>query len=193
MDLPQERIARRLNHVEFVHRPGERELVRTLFDLLGIETRLAMGGRTLIGVIDPPTFNPADNENYIAGGEVDPEQWRFDQALAEAVRREPLADAFNGYMSLLERKPPRGMHFGVNFSTLEAWEAAVARVADVEARAPSIARRVRLLKAFRPDDPEPLSPVHQAFIWTDIIASGSLALGQRIELAALVGDLGDAI
>jgi hypothetical protein len=179
-------VARRLNHVEFVHRPGERELVLALFDLLGFETVVMMDGEVLIGVIDPSTFEATNNDNYIAGREVRPEQWRFDQALEEALRQEPLAEAFAGHKQLLAEKPQWGMHFGVNFSTLEAWEAAVARVAAVDTLAPTLRGRVRLLATFRPDDPEPFSPVHQAFLWTDVLASGSLALGQRIELAALI-------
>jgi hypothetical protein len=78
------------------------------------------------------------------------------------------------------------MHFGINFSTLERWEAAVARVRHTDRHAPQLSGRVRLTAVFRPDDPEPVSTVHQAFLWTDVIASGSLALGQRIELSTVV-------
>jgi hypothetical protein len=180
-------VNRRLNHVEFVHRPGERDLVYALFDLLGFQTIEMMNGEVLVAAVDPPSFRERDNDNYIAGREVRPEQWAFDQALEAALTQTPLAAPFAGYKDLLDRIPQWGMHFGVNFTTLDAWEAAVAKVAEVEVHAPALSRRVQLLKVFRPDDPDPLSPVHQAFIWTDLIASGSLALGQRIELAHLAG------
>jgi hypothetical protein len=178
-------VDRRLNHVEFVHPPGDRELVFALFDLLGFETEV-LGGEIILGIIDPATFKKVNNDNVLAGREVRPEQWAFDQALAEALRQKPLADAFEGYKDLLSRKPYWGMHFGINFSTLERWEAAVARVRHIDKHAPQLSGRVRLTAVFRPDDPEPVSTVHQAFLWTDVIASGSLALGQRIELSTVV-------
>jgi hypothetical protein len=179
-------VAQRLNHVEFVHRPGERHLVHALFDLLGFQSLEMWDGEIIIGVVDPPTFNELDNDNVLAGREVRPEQWAFDQTLAEALRQEPLASAFAGHKALLAQKPQWGMHFGIHFRSLDRWEAAVARVAELETHAPALKGRARLIKVFRPDDPEPMSPLHQAFLWTDIIASGSLALGQRIELSARV-------
>jgi hypothetical protein len=176
-------LAQRLNHVEFVHRPGERQLAIDLFGLLGFESLEMWNREILIGIIDPSTFDELDNDNVLAGREVRPEQWAFDQTLAEALKQEPLASAFAGHKALLSDKPQWGMHFGVHFRDLDRWEAAVARVAEVDAQAPSLRGRVRLLKVFRPDDPEPFSPLHQAFLWTDVLASGSLALGQRIELS----------
>jgi hypothetical protein len=180
-------VDRRLNHVEFVHPPGERELALALFHLLGFETQITPpGGEIIIAIIDPATFRSVNNDNVIAGREVRPEQWAFDQALAEALRHEPLASAYAGQRGLLTRKPQWGMHFGVNFSSFKNWEATVARVSDVEKHAPILKGRVKLRKVFRPDDPEPASVIHQAFFWTDVIASGSLALGQNIELSTVV-------
>jgi hypothetical protein len=180
----QSYVDRRLNHVEFVHTPGDRELVIALFDLLGFQTEI-LGGEIILGIVDPATFKKVNNDNVLAGREVRPEQWAFDQALAEALRQKPLADAFAGYKGLLSQKPYWGMHFGINFSTLAKWEAAVARVKEMDRHAPTLKGRVQLTAVFRPDDPEPVSTVHQAFLWTDIIASGSLALGQRIELSTV--------
>ena len=178
-------VDRRLNHVEFVHPPGEREHVLALFRLLGFETEI-LGGEIILGIVDPPTFKKVNNDNVLAGREVRPEQWVFDQALAAALRQKPLQEAYDGYKDLLSRKPQWGMHFGINFSTLAKWEAAVDRVRNVEKHAPILKDRLRLTAVFRPDDPEPASTVHQAFLWTDVLASGSLALGQRIELSTVV-------
>ena len=84
---PRPYVARRLNHVEFVHRPGERDLVFALFSLLGFETEVMPGGEVLLGIVDPATFRKLNNDNYLAGREVPPEQWAFDQALADAAKR----------------------------------------------------------------------------------------------------------
>jgi hypothetical protein len=182
----QTRVDQRLNHVEFVHRPGERALVHSLFRLLGWEPMEMWEGVIILGIVDPPTFNELDNDNVLAGREVRPEQWAFDQALAEQLKQEPLKSAFQGQKDMLAQNPQWGMHFGYHMSTLERWEAAVKRLEDLETLAPELKGRAKLLKVFRPDDPKPFSPLHQAFLWTDIIASGSLALGQRIEISARV-------
>jgi hypothetical protein len=167
-----------LNHMEFVHRPGEAHLVLELFRLLGLEP---FEGQFLVGSIDPATSNRVDN--ILAGSEVRAEQWAFDQALAEAVREGPLSGAFAGYQDLLVRAPQWGMHVGIRFDSLDDWEGTVGRVGDVERTAPALAGRVALRGVFRPGDQGSVSDVvHQAFMWTDVIACGSLALGQHLEL-----------
>ena len=176
-------VTRRLNHVEFVHRPGERHLVFALFDLLGFETFEVMDGVIVMVVMDPPSFDMTENENYLAGSEVQPEQWAFDQALTNALRTQPLEPLFASFLDVIAQKPYLGMHFGVHLSSPEKWEESVARLEDIDKCAPSLSGRVRLLNAFRRGDPGAPSRLNQAFLWTDVIASGSLALGQRIELA----------
>jgi hypothetical protein len=180
-------VKQRVNHVEFVHPPGDRELAKAFFDLLGF-TPVEQGpnDEILLAIVDQATFEDANNDNYLAGREVRPEQWQFDQTLAEALRQEPLASAYAHQREMLEQKPQWGMHFGVCFDSVADWEAAVARVLDVAAIAPKLEGRVRMLKVFRPGDPDQKYPINQAFVWTDIIASGSLALGQRIELTTRI-------
>jgi hypothetical protein len=182
----QTKVAQRLNHVEFVHRPGERRLVHALFEVMGIQPMEIWDGEIILGIVDPPTFNEIDNDNVLAGREVRPEQWAFDQALEKALGQEPLASAYAGHKEMLAHKPQWGMHFGYHMSTLERWEAAVARLQNLETLAPELKGRAKLLRVFRPEDPDQPAPLHQAFLWTDILASGSLALGQRIELSARV-------
>jgi hypothetical protein len=185
MDIAQ---ARKLNHVEFVHRPGERDLVTAFFKLLGIDVVDAMEGRYLVCPVDPGTFDVRKNENYFAGTQVRPEQWAFDQALIETLQDGPLAASFAEYQGMLDRKPQDGMHCGMHFSSVEEWESAIARIGAIEEHAPELAGRVRLCGVFRPDEPGSVAAIHQAFVWTDVIASGSLAFGQRIELSAIAPD-----
>jgi len=180
------RTAKQLNHAEFVHPPGERPLVRALFELLGFDMMEVMDGEYVIGVIDPATFEESNNENYIAGREVRAEQWAFDSQLAEALKQEPLASTLATHEQVLSDKPQDGMHFGIHFDTVEGWEAAVARIASVESEMPELSGRVQLLATFRPTDPDTEFGLRQAFVWTDVISTGSLAFGQRIELAGPV-------
>jgi hypothetical protein len=171
-------MGRQLNHMEFVHRPGEAPLVHELFDVLGIES---FDGMFLVGDIDPATANHVDN--IIVGSEARPEQLAFDDALAGALHSESLAGAFQGYQDLLDRAPQYGMHVGIRFDSLDEWHETVARLTDVDRRAPALANRVRLCGVIPPGHPASVSGfVHQAFLWTDVLACGSLALGQHLEL-----------
>jgi hypothetical protein len=184
---PVTRTTQRLNHVEFVHRPGERALVHALFDLLNFQTIEVWEGEIVIGIIDPPTFDEADNDNVITGREVRPEQWAFDQALANAFTREPLAVEFESYKATLALNPQWGMHFGIHLSSLEKWQSAVTRLSEIEKHAPQLKGRAELIKIMRPGDPDQRADLCQAFLWTDVISASSLALGQRIELSAFPG------
>jgi hypothetical protein len=171
--------AQKLNHVEFVHRPGERALVRALFDLLGFDTQETHDGRYVMGIIHAGNTGA---DNFIAGREVRCEQWAFDQQLSCALKQEPLASSLARYRKMLLEKPQDGMHFGIHFDTAAQWEQAVARIEAVERKAPELRGRVRLERAFRPGDPDHEFSLRQAFVWTDVISTGSLAFGQQIEL-----------
>src|SRR5262245_59208572 len=105
---PRSELAQRLNHVEFVHPPGERALVFALFELIGIETVEVWNRAVVLGLIDSATYREMDNDNYLAGREVRPEQWAFDQELSAALRQEPLATAYANHKELLSVKPQWG-------------------------------------------------------------------------------------
>ena len=177
--------SRYLSHVEIVYRPGERDLARKFLGLLGIEAEDAMGGQFMMSVIERETFEPLHFANFMGGSEVHPEQWVFDQALMAAVSDGPLAESFAEYQQKLDRDPTSGMHIGIHFSTVAAWEKAVARLGNVFEDFPELDGRFRICSVTRPGDSDSLAPLYQAFIWTDVVASGSLALGQRFELSAV--------
>lgn len=167
-----------LNHMEFVHRPGERPLVGELFDLLGIEM---FDSVFVIGRIDPATATATDN--IFAGSEARPEQLAFEDRLQAALADGELAAAHADYMQLLSDAPQFGMHVGIRFDSLDEWQAAVDAVRSVGASHPNLVDRVRLQGEIPPGHAASLSPhLHQAFLWTDVIACGSLTLGQQLEL-----------
>jgi hypothetical protein len=181
---------RKVTHFETVYRPGEAQLVVELFGLLGLRTE-SLGPTTqnagptenpfICGFFGTDATNPVDD--FIAGSPVDPEQWQFDQALAKAVREGELAGAFAGYQEVTKRAPYFTTHVGVRFDSLDAWENAVSRVQDVDQLAPALAGRVELRGLFRPGGPGSLSDItHQAFVWTDVLALGSLAFGLLLEM-----------
>ena len=176
---------RYLSHVEIVHRPGERALAEKFLGLLGIELEDAMGGRFLMAVVDRETYQPAEFANFFGGSEVHSEQWAFEKALIEAVSEGPMAESFAAYQARLDRDPTSGMHLGIHFPAIADWEAAVARLEGLESEFPELTGRVRMPYVMRPGEPGSFTPLHQAFVWTDILSAGSLAIGQRFELSAL--------
>ncbi len=74
---------RRLNHVEMVYRPGERELATRVFELLGFRVS-DDGGTWMFARIDPAIGDVANNACYAS--EMTPEQWALEQALDRGAR-----------------------------------------------------------------------------------------------------------
>jgi hypothetical protein len=179
--LPQ----RFLSHIEIVHRPGERDLADQFLALLGIETQDAMGGRFMLAKVESESYDPAVFFNFLGGSEVHAEQWAFESALEHAIRQGPLGDSFAAWQQRMDRDPTSGMHTGIHFSTVAAWQAAVERCAALDETHPQLRGRARVTSVHRPDDADAVAPFYQAFVWTDILSAGSLAIGQRFELSAL--------
>ncbi|TVZ02148.1 hypothetical protein EAS64_25280 [Trebonia kvetii] len=172
---------RRLNHVELVYAPGERQLAARVFGLLGcrVEDR---GGTFLTAYVEQAEADIANNVMYAS--EVTAEQWAFEQALSSALKQAgTLGDTARGYQGRLSSEPQRSCHFGIRFSRYNAYEATLAKIRRVDEDDPQLKGRVTLSGVFRPGDPGAYSKIMiQAFVRTDVIASGMLSLGQHIEL-----------
>ena len=179
--LPQ----RFLSHVEIVHRPGERRLAEQFLGLLGITVQDAMEGRFMLAKVDSESYDPAVFFNFFGGSQVHAEQWAFEQLLEHEIRHGALASSFAAWQGKLDGDPTSGMHTGIHFSSVAAWQAAVERCAGLADTHPELTGRARLASVHRPDDPDAVAPFYQAFVWTDILSAGSLAIGQRFELSAL--------
>ena len=162
-----------LNHVELVYRPTERELAKRVFEVLGCRP-VDRGGTWFTSFVDAAGADWSNNVLYAS--EVTPEQWAFEQTLAtEAPQRA-------AYLTRLQREPQRSCHFGIRLADAAALEAACERVREAGDDG-ELAGRIRLAGVFRPGDPGAVADTMvQAFVWTDVIASGLLTLGQHIEL-----------
>jgi hypothetical protein len=177
---------RYLSHTELVHRPGERQLAHDFLALLGIDLEDAMGGRFMMAVIDKDSYVPQDFENFFGGSQVHAEQWAFEEALIAAIGEGgELGRRFAAYQDRLDRDPTSGMHIGIHYPEIAAWEATVARLQNLEQEFPHLSGRLRIASLTRPGDPGSFPPLYQCFVWTDIISAGSLAIGQRWELSAI--------
>ncbi|MBM3658934.1 MAG: hypothetical protein FJW95_05445 [Actinobacteria bacterium] len=171
---------RALNHVELVYAPGERPLARALFEVLGFDVRDS-GGPFLTGMIQTGQGDFANNALYAS--EVTAEQWVLEQALRAEIAGGALAGPTAGYLDDLRAHPQRSCHFGIRYPTVGDHDAVIDRIVNVEDHAPDLVGRVILSGVFRPGDPGSYTDtMTQAFVRTDVIASGLLAFGQHIEL-----------
>lgn len=179
---------RLLNHSEFFYGPGDRALARELFRAIGCrvldpqeeEGPSDLGpaaGPYLIIFVDPASTDLIDNVLYAS--EVEPDQWRFEQALRAQIAADPaLLSSHARYEACFARYPQGMTHFGVSM-TEEQLEAAFARISDT----PDFKGRLELRGPFRPGEPGSVDArVIQGFIRTDIVSSGLLLAGQQIEL-----------
>lgn len=175
---PTAAASRQLTHAEFVYRPGERHLAAAFFELIGCRPA-DRGGEFLTSFIEPAEGNYSTNTFYAS--EVTAEQWQLEQSIASdsgivgAARRD--------YLARLRREPQRSFHIGFKVPTEEALDSIVARVNDAAEHHPELAARVNVAGVYRPGEDGAIAPnMVQAFIWTDVVAAGLLALGQHVEV-----------
>jgi hypothetical protein len=169
---------RRLNHVEFAHRPGEGPLAVLLFEALGCSCH----------VIDTPPYGAyvvvsldgsPHGQNDMFASEAEPEQLALEAAmLAEG-------EALAQFRKLQRERPFRVNHIGLRIPTVAALDETLARLETLATG--TLAGRLELgfgmertLEEARGTD----TPIKQRWIWTDVISTGVLALGQQIELQA---------
>jgi hypothetical protein len=179
-----------LSHVEVMHRPGERDLAMALFGVLGCEcwdtATPAPTGSSYIAVQPTPGQRGLDNVLYLS--EMPAEQHRLEEALCRAIGADAgLAAAREAYCGLASEKPFGLSHIAIrypDFASLEAVLDGIERRLTPEMRARST------LRIFRPGDSGEITwNSVQAFLHTDIAASGLSVVGQVFELSAY-GDWG---
>jgi hypothetical protein len=178
--------ARRLNHVEFAHRPGEGHLAMELFAALGC----------LCSEIDSPPYGKyvvvsldgsPHGENDMFVSQAEPEQLALEQALQAQIADSAsvLGMAAAQFRQMQHQRPYRATHFGLRLPSASALNEAIARLTALSEA--SFAGRLELGYAMHRSIEEARatsSPVQQIWVWTDVISTGLLAFGQQIELQA---------
>jgi len=178
-----------LSHLELIYAPGERGLAATLLRALGfrvldpqtdpIPANLGPAAAPfLIVYLDPRSDDVFDNVFYVS--EVSASQRRFEAALRERFAADDELARLHEELRAAYAESPQGMtHIGVGFATAEEIE----RVCERVAREPDLAGRVVVSPVYRPGGPGSLDDrVVQAFVYTDVVATGLLCAGQQIEL-----------
>jgi hypothetical protein len=165
--------ARTLNHVELVYRPGERELAKQVFELLGCNP-VDRGGTWFTAFVDTGATDWCNNVCYAS--EVTPEQWAFEQTLADSPER-------TAHLERLRNEPQRSFHFGIRLPDEPTLTSTCAAIDTAGSNGGHLDGRIRVAGVFHPGEPGAVADsMIQAFVWTNVIASGLLTLGQHIEL-----------
>jgi hypothetical protein len=161
-----------------MYAPGERLVAQTLFEILGCEVR-DPGGPVLRARIGPAGVT----EGWVFVSEVTPEQWRLEQTLQSERKGAVLSGPAEDYVQRMRTVPQDASHFAIRYPDQAEFEATLDRIDHIEDHAPTLAGRVSISGVFRPGDPAAKSHTQvQAFVYTDVVASGVLAFGQHIEL-----------
>jgi hypothetical protein len=168
-----------LSHFETVYRPGERALASQLFEALGL--KVVDSGKYVLGFVgDTASGNLL--ENSITTSEVTPEHWAFEQVLDKELQRPEVAELSQTYLQALKTAPQNRPHFGIAYSSLESWSAAVDGFQRAVEAHPELKGRAQIASKFVPGSPGAQTDyLHHAFIHTDIIGTSCLSLGLIIE------------
>jgi hypothetical protein len=176
---------RRLNHVEYAHRPGEVDLVVSLFEALGCPCRLVdTEPYGLYVVVDLDGSQHGINDMFVSQAE--PEQLALEAALLDGVACDDiLGESYRAMRRMMKQRPFRATHVGLRMPTVGELDTVIGRL-EALASGP-MAGRLELGTPFTRTHAESqatMAPMKQMWIWTDIFSTGLLALGQQIELQA---------
>ncbi len=179
--------SRQLTHVELLYRPGERALAVQVLSLLGCEV-LDRGGHWFTAFVEPAAPGPRDYANNVMyASEVTPAQWQLESALSTGI-----GDDRTTYVREMRRDPQHSAHFGFRVPDRAALDAVLARVTAAAESDPELTGRLAVDGVFEPDAPDAIATTMvQAFVWTDVVATGLLSLGQHIEIQVHSDDRSD--
>lgn len=178
-----------LNHVELLYQTGDRELAVELLEMLGctaVDTpqKSEMGSTYMCIHPDDNDRDPVNNVMYLS--EIRPPQRALEDVLkATIVSDEALGEVVEAYRHRARTLPYGIPHFGLRFPNFDSIEPVLQRLENCDN--PAMEGRLSVM-ALRPSDPEALTDnLIQAFVYTDIVATGLFCLGQVIELQAQEG------
>jgi hypothetical protein len=177
---------RGLNHLEVLYQVGERQLAIKFAKMLGcavVETeQLNETGSTYMCVHPEPEDRDIVN-NVLYLSEVRPAQQKLEAALKQSFATNvDLASALQSYRVKAMNKPHGIPHFGLRFPSFESIEPVLQALEHNHD--PEMKERVSV-HVVRPGDGQSMTTdLIQAFVYTDIIATGLFPFGQLIELQA---------
>jgi hypothetical protein len=172
-----------LNHVETLYRPGERELAIRLVEALGCAVSdtgfKGDGEETFLAVHpNPEDRNMQNNAFYMSP--MRPEQQVIEAHLRRISEADPdLRSSLAGYRQMAKSVPFGISHFALRYPSGRAVQQAADRL--TEGLGGALGERLHI-RVFRPQDVDAATELVQAFVYQDVIVSGSFLYGQLIEL-----------
>jgi hypothetical protein len=173
-----------LNHLEALYRPGDRELAIEFVEALGCTTT-DTGFETETGSsyisVHPygADSDPLNNVFYVS--EMLPRQVQLEDLIRARIEGDAaIQDALAGYREKAKSFPFGIPHFGLRYPSVEALQPVLERLD--KGVSPALKARVTVhpIQVFEAANGIP--EVTQAFVYTDVVVTGSSALGQLIEL-----------
>jgi hypothetical protein len=172
--------------VEALYRPGERELAVELALALGCTFSdtgfLSDAGTTFLAIhANPDDPDPQNNVFYIS--EITPEHAALEEQLHRLCRDDAgLKGALADYRRKAQTRPFGVPHFALHYPSADALDEAVQRVEAT--LGPRLGERIHFQIFRHPVPGETGREIVQAFLYQDVIISGSFLMGQLIELQA---------
>jgi hypothetical protein len=164
-----------LNHVEMLYKAGERDHARAFFETMGFGVSDMPGGAPWLAITVDPESGPSA-ENVIYANEPTPAQRNLQEAFDRVIATdEQLADTLERYHAIRRRHPQYVFHFGASLPTHAAWKERLERLQEANRSHPLLTGRLDI-QVSEPGLPGALGPLSQAFIYTDILMCGPLAI-----------------
>ncbi len=171
-----------ISHTECVYAAGDADAAEELFGVLGFAVSRRPGSPFMVVHVEPDAQDPVTNCLYAS--EVTASQWAFELALRTQLDADPeLQRTATGWEQAFKDEPQRSYHLGFRYDGRQDLEQTLERVRIAGGVGGSLAGRVQVTGVYFPGDQGSITDsMAQAFVWTDIVASGLLAFGQHLEL-----------
>jgi hypothetical protein len=172
----------RITHSECIYAPGDGDLVKALFVALGFAVKNAEGHPYIIAHVDPDVLDVMSNVIYAS--ELTPTQRAFEKTLQETLASsKEFRQATENWEKDFRDDPQRSVHFGFQYESRESFQATVDRLREASGPGKPLEGRLLVTGVYFPgDDLSITETMAQAFVWTDVMASGILTFGQHLEL-----------
>lgn len=169
-----------ITHSECIYAPGDGELVTLLFTVLGFT--VTQVDPYIIAHVQPDVRDAMSNCIYVS--ELTGSQQAFEKTLRDQLgSSEHFRAAAEEWESGFRRDPQRSVHFGFKYESQEDFVAAIDRLKAVSGPGQPLEGRVLVTGVYFPGDRGSITDtMAQAFLWTDVFASGILTFGQHIEM-----------
>jgi hypothetical protein len=171
-----------ITHSECIYAPGDGDKVKLLFETLGFTLTKVDPHPYIIAHVNPDVKDV--NNNVFYASELTPTQQAFEKTLREQLASsDEFRAAAEEWENDFRNDPQRSVHFGFKYETREELAAAIERLREVSAPGQPLEGRVQVTGVYFPGDEGSITDVMaQAFLWTDLLASGILTFGQHIEM-----------